>query len=313
MVALGRDSRMRDLAEGAEREGDALLRPEDTRRLVDSFSLSARPITPDAIPKLHELSVGVGWMHRTEDWATALRLGEGIYLTDEIGRPFGSAMWFPVAPDLARLGMVITTPRLQERGAGRWMMEQILARTGSRDLALHATHAAYRLYVALGFQTGPTVWQHQGIVTGAPPPDARVRPLRPEDGDAVHALDRRAYTADRHAALALFLEQSTGTVIEEGGRVTGYALCRRFGRGHVVGPVVAATPDDAVALAAPHVLAHRGRFLRIDTAKTEGPFIAMLRACGLTAHDRVTSMWRGQSRACDPGMQVFALANQAIG
>ncbi|WP_330447776.1 hypothetical protein FLP41_02065 (plasmid) [Paracoccus marcusii] len=42
------------------------------------------------------------------------------------------------------------------------MMEQILARTGSRDLALHATHAAYRLYVALGFQTGPRVWQHQG-------------------------------------------------------------------------------------------------------------------------------------------------------
>lgn len=294
-------------------KGDAFQMPDDTQRLVDSFSLSARPITPEAIPKLHELSVGVGWMHRTEDWATALRLGSGIYLTDEIGRPFGSAMWFPVAPDLARLGMVITTPRLQERGAGRWMMEQILARTGPRDLALHATHAAYRLYVALGFQTGPRVWQHQGIVTAAPDPDPRVRSLTAGDLEAVHALDTRAYTADRRQALALFLEQSTGTVIEEGGRIAGYALCRRFGRGHVVGPVVAATPEAAVALAAPHVAAHRGRFLRIDTRETEGPFLEMLRACGLSAHDSVTGMWRGQVRAPDPGAHVFALANQAIG
>ncbi len=74
----------------------------NTQRMVDSFSLSARPITSNAIPKLHELSVGVGWMHRTEDWITALPW-RGLYLTDEIGRPFGSAMWFPVAPDLARL------------------------------------------------------------------------------------------------------------------------------------------------------------------------------------------------------------------
>lgn len=87
-------------------------------------------MTPDDIPLLHELSVAVGWMHRAEDWGTALRLGSGIFLTDEIGRPFGSAMWFPVADDLAMLGMVITTPRLQERGAARWMMDQILSQTG---------------------------------------------------------------------------------------------------------------------------------------------------------------------------------------
>lgn len=287
--------------------------PDDPQRRVDSFSLSARPITPEAIPKLHELSVGVGWMHRTEDWATALRLGEGIYLTDEIGRPFGSAMWFPMAEDYARLGMVITTPRLQERGAGRWMMEQILGRTGGRDLALHATRAAYRLYVALGFQTGPLVWQHQGIVTAAPPESPAVRPLRPEDREGVHALDTRAYTAERRQALALFLEQSSGTVIEDGGRITGYALCRRFGRGHVVGPVVASSAAEAVALAAPHVAAHRGRFLRIDTRDTEGAFVEMLKASGLAAHDTVTSMSLGKPRPVDPTAHIFALANQAVG
>ncbi len=270
-------------------------------------------MTPDDIPLLHELSVAVGWMHRAEDWGTALRLGSGIFLTDEIGRPFGSAMWFPVADDLAMLGMVITTPRLQERGAARWMMDQILSQTGSRDLGLNATRAAFRLYLSLGFKPGLTVWQHQGIVTDSPAPDPQVRPMRPEDRDAVHALDSRAYTAHRRQALDLLLDQSTGTVIEEAGLITGYALCRRFGRGRVVGPIVAGSARDAAAVTGPHLAANRGQFLRIDTRETGGDLVDLLNACGLQAHDTVTTMALGNPRPVDPDAHVFGLANQAIG
>ena len=286
---------------------------KQSHRLVDSYDLVARPITPDDIPQLHELSVAVGWMHRAEDWAVALRLGEGIFLADDIGRPFGSAMWFPVADDLAMLGMVITTPRLQDRGAGRWMMEEILARTGGRDLALNATRAAFRLYLALGFQPGRTVWQHQGIVNACPQPQSHVRTMRSEDWPAIRSLDARAYSAPRRVALDLFLEQSVGTVIETDRGITGYALCRRFGRGHVVGPIVAGTPDDAAALVIPHLAAHRGRYLRIDTRETEGVFVDLLKDSGLLARDTVTTMTLGRPRPVDPDAHIYALAIQAIG
>ncbi|WP_372801016.1 GNAT family N-acetyltransferase [Paracoccus seriniphilus] len=280
---------------------------------LDSFTLEARDMTPADIPALHELSVAVGWMHRAEDWAVTLELGEGIFLTDEIGRPVGSAMWFPMSDELAMLGMVITTPRLQERGAGRWMMEQILSRTGGRDLALNATRAAFRLYLALDFQPGPKVWQHMGIVSAVPEDSGRTRQMRAEDRAAIHALDSRAYGTDRRKALELFLDQSVGTVLEEDGQITGYALCRRFGRGHVVGPIIAATPQDAAALAAPHIAAHHGQFLRIDTRDTDGPFFQMLTAHGLASRDSVTSMTRGRAREVDLQAHVFALANQAVG
>ena len=286
---------------------------DSTSRMIDSFALEPRPITPADIPLLHELSVAVGWMHRAEDWATALRLGSGIFLRDEIGRPFGSAMWFPVADDMAMVGMVITTPRLQERGAARWMMEQILAQTGNRDLGLNATRAAFRLYLSLGFKPGLTVWQHQGIVTATPAADPRVRPMRPDDFDAVRALDIRGYTARRDQALNLFLDQSSGTVIEEAGRITGYALCRRFGRGHVVGPIVAGTARDAAAVTGPHLAAHLGQYLRIDTRETEGEFVDLLNVSGLKARDTVTTMTLGNPRPVDPDAHVFALAIQAIG
>lgn len=297
---------------------------DQSYHLTDSFPLMAKPITPDDIAPLHALSVAVGWMHRAEDWAVALRLGEGIFLTDEIGRPFGSAMWFPVADDLGMVGMVITTPRLQERGAGTWMMQQILGRTGGRDLGLNATRAAFRLYLTLGFQAGLTVWQHQGVVTALTdaPTDAtapyaasaRVRPMRPEDRAAIHALDTRAYTAHRRVALDMFLDHSTGTVSQDAaGRITGYALCRRFGRGHVVGPIVAADADEAAALTAPHLAEHMGRYIRIDTRETEGAFIDLLNNHGLRMQDSVTTMTLGHPRPVDAGAHIYALAIQAIG
>lgn len=69
-------------------------------RQLDSFTLEARDMTPADIPALHELSVAVGWMHRAEDWAVTLELGEGIFLTDEIGGPSALPCGFPCRTSL---------------------------------------------------------------------------------------------------------------------------------------------------------------------------------------------------------------------
>ena len=94
--------------------------------------------------------------------------------------------------------------------------------------------------------------------------------MTPADEPAVRALDAAALTAERRAVLDALLAVSKGTVVERGGEVVGFALCRRFGRGHVVGPVVGASEADAVALVAPHVAANAGRFLRLDTRGAGG-------------------------------------------
>ena len=39
-----------------------------------------------------------------------------------------------------------------------------------------------------------------------------------------------------------------------------------------------------MALITPHVAAHAGRFLRLDTLEVEGPFRAYLEACGLSLY-----------------------------
>ncbi|WP_348627650.1 hypothetical protein [Rhizobium sp. L9] len=64
------------------------------------------------------------------------------------------------------------------------------------------------------------------------------------------------------------MAHSKGVVLVRSGRVEAFALCRRFGRSHVVGPVVAVSDADAIAVVHPHALEHAGSFLRLDTRES---------------------------------------------
>ncbi len=280
---------------------------------LDSYELVARPMVMADVPSLHALSIGVQWPHRPEDWEMLIRFGHGLVAEDAIGRLVGSAMWWPMEPDFARIGMVITTPRLQEQGAARWLMQQIMRHIGARDMALTATREALRLYLSLGFKSGATVFQLQGNVTKAPAVVPGARPMTAAHEAAVRALDAAALGAKRREVLDALLAVSTGTVVERDGKVVGFALCRRFGRGHVVGPVVAASERDALALVSPHVVAHAGQFLRLDTREAEGPVRDYLEACGLSLFDTGTSMTLGRERPPKGPAGIYGLASHSLG
>jgi GNAT superfamily N-acetyltransferase len=284
------------------------------RRL--GYEIAIRPMAESDLDQLHQLSIGVGWPHRPEDWRLVIGLGHGIVACDAIGRVLGSAMWWPFGESLATVGMVITSPRLQAQGAGRELMEMIFAQTGARDLRLSSTKAGYRLYRSLGFEPTGRIFQHQGKAlppcapASAPP---GLRPVVPSDLDALVALDASAYGADRRAALTALLPVSVGTLLERDGAVVGFALCRPFGRGHVVGPIVAEDDAMAIALFSQHAQAHQGDFLRVDTAQEQGAFGAFLESCGLTIFDTVTPMIRGRAHGPDSAARIYGLVNQALG
>ena len=180
------------------------MKTEPVKQL-DSYELVARPMVMADIPSLHALSIGVQWPHRPEDWEMLIRLGHGVVAEDAIGRVVGSAMWWPMEPDFARIGMVITTPRLQEQGAARWLMQQIMRPIGARDMALTATREALRLYLSFGFKLGATVFQLQGNVTKAPAVAPGARPMTAAHEAAVRALDAAALGAKRREVIDALL------------------------------------------------------------------------------------------------------------
>lgn len=284
------------------------------RRL--DYELDIRPMTPADIDQAHQLSIGVGWPHRPEDWRLVLEVGHGFVACDAIGRALASAMWWPFGQHFATVGMVITSPRLQMQGAGRRLMDTIFEQSGDRDLRLNSTKAGYRLYRSLGFEPVGRIFQHQGKAEDAAPAsaaDVAVRPVVAADHDAIARLDAMAYGADRTRVITALMAQSAGTIVERDGKAVGFALCRRFGRGHVVGPIVAEDDETAIALTRPHVQAHEGSFLRVDTAQEQGLFGGFLEACGMTIFDTVTTMIRGRNHGALGAARTFGLVNQALG
>lgn len=288
-----------------------------TSKRLQSYELTLRDLQDQDVGKLHQLSVGVGWPHRPDDWRMLLKLGKGFAGCDKIGRIVGSAMWFPMGDDFATIGMAITSPQLQALGGGRWLMNHIMQQCHGRRLQVNVPGAAYRLYDSLGFRPVAVVHQHQGgaIDPGEVPvpADARLRPLDAADLADISRLDQAAFGADRAAILAELLTRSDGTVLERDGHIAGFALCRRFGRGHVVGPVVARDAGDAMALTAPHVARHAGSFLRVDTAQSEGGYTEFLSRCGMPEFDRVTTMSLNPKAESDFGFLTFALASHTLG
>ncbi len=286
---------------------------------LKSFELVARDIVEVDVNLLHALSIAVGWPHRPKDWDLLRRAGHGIVAVDGIGRVFGSAMWFPHGDDFATIGLVITTPRTQAQGTGRWLMEQVLERCGTRNLSLNSTHAADNLYVSLGFTKEAIVYQYQGEVAptipAVPALDGELSALSSDKLEEITALDTRAFGTNREKLLALLSENAAICTLRRGGEIVGYSMSREFGRGHVIGPIVASNDHDAIHLTAVHLKDLTGRFARVDTREKDGIFVEFLQQSRLTVSETVTTMSKGRRflNREDTKPWVYGLAGHALG
>ena len=287
--------------------------------LLDAFTITARDIAQTDVQSLLALSVSVGWSHRAEDWQFMCEAGRGRVATDELGRVHGTAMWFPSGDRHATIGMVITTPRLQTHGGGQWLTRHILEQTQGRALGLHATEQSHRLFLSLGFTDEGTVYRRQGRV-GIPPelapaPDAEIRALSDADISAIRKLDRAATGLDRRILIDALLRRSRGMVLSRMGRLEACALMRPFGRGMVIGPIIAGNEEDALRVLHPLIVDQAGRFVRIDFGDEAGRLADFAEQCGLPVDEKVTRMSRGGPWPFSKGStsRLFAPASQATG
>ncbi|MBK1624119.1 GNAT family N-acetyltransferase [Afifella marina] len=263
------------------------------------------------------LSQAENWPHRTEDWAMVAAVSQGFVATKG-GRVVGTAFTTPFGPDLATIDMIIVDRAVRGQGLGRRLMEAVIETSGSRNLRLVATEDGLPLYKKLGFEERGGIVQHQGAVPSLRrseilPVDVEV--ARDGDLDAIIDLDRAAYGGDRRALVGqLFAAGAEAVVLREKGWVTGFGICRPFGRGRVIGPVVAANAEAAKRLILSLIERHPGEFLRIDTRRDTGlsPWIIEL---GFPEAGSGVAMARGEPPrvARDGEPTTFTLVSQAFG
>lgn len=255
------------------------------------------------------LSASFGWPHRVADWEAFLALGHGVGWRDGEGLG-GTALWFPLDDTHASIGLVQVAVALQGRGLGRRLMRAAMEAAAPRSLVLHATAEGAALYASLGFRAGEGVEQWQGTFTGMSAPDMPVRRGGTADRAAIGYLDRAATGLARGAVLEAWLADSASALAEPDAAPVGYALRRRFGRGTLIGPLVA--PDAATAAALVAALAEPG-FLRLDLPVAGLPLAGRLAAAGLCRVASVRAMTTGCWPAPVGPAWRMALGSQAVG
>lgn len=267
---------------------------------------------PEHIEGAVALSRQENWPHRPQDWQMALRLSSGVVALDDQGRVTGTILVTPYGADCAMINMVIVDRNVRGKGLGRRLMDQALALAGDRPLRLVATTDGMPLYEKLGFVPSGTIRQHQGTVAALGAPDG-VEAAGAGDLPDIKTLDRGAYGADRETLIDALAERGQFAVIRRNGAIEAYAAIRPFGRGEVIGPVIAGDAEEAKSLIRFFAASRPGAFLRVDTDSRTGladwlTEIGLAHVGGGVTMDRPSSRSAAQARP-----KVYALANQALG
>lgn len=265
------------------------------------------------LPQALSLSSALGWPYRLEDWAFAHGLGQGLALEQD-GRLIGTAMRWDYGAAYGSVGMIIVANAFKGRGYGARLVDALLAGAGPRNLFLNATQEALELYRRRGFVITGELHQHQGVLapSGSEPPPARIRTAEAADLAQIMKLDLAALGMPRHELLRRLMESGTMLVLGDPGEESGYATCRAFGRGHVIGPVVAARIEDARALIDAAMSRLQGHFVRVDTPRDLG-LGPWLEARGLERVDTASAMVRGTLPQLTGSARVYALCSQSLG
>ncbi|MGF6265715.1 GNAT superfamily N-acetyltransferase [Paraburkholderia youngii] len=283
-----------------------------------------RRLTANDLPAAQRLSAAIGWPHRREDWGFSAHTGIG-FVAETAGALVGTVVCWKFGADQATLGMLLVAPQHRGLGIGRTLLAYALDEIGKRDITLYATDAAQPMCDALGFEPCGALDQMQGAAFRPPlvalAANERLRPLGASDAVQLVELASRASGLDRSHVLPPLLDLADGIALDRDGELLGFSLFRRFGRGFLIGPVVAGASPDAVhakALIRHWLALNEGALVRIDVPHGQG-LRTWLTGLGLAPTETVVRMrriasaqTRSEPRRADGSLLQYAVIAQSL-
>ena len=279
-----------------------------------SKNVDIRILTPDDLPGALALSTLMGWNQRGEDWRRLTDLapsGSFVALDGErvvgtaIGIDYGGCGW---------IAMMLVDPGYRGRGLGARLLEAALgAIPGHVPVRLDATPLGRPLYERYGFvlETALTRLVRPATAPAVVAGNAMVR-IGPQDLADIAAIDAAIFGGSRPR----LLERIHAEAPEYAWRASDAAQTQyclgRYGRlFDQVGPIVAATPDTAIALAAAALAEARGKAVVVDAYDAHHGFAAWLQSAGFEPQRPLYRMRReGNARA--EGRRMASVTEFAI-
>ncbi len=226
-------------------------------------NITYRSAKPDDIEKLgtiaYEAFYNISTKHNFPpdfpDPETGIGLAGMMISRDDIfsvvaenGKILGSNFLWE-ADEIDGVGPITVDPAEQNSSIGRELMERVLRRSAENGKAgIRLVQAAYHnrslaLYTKLGFDVVEPLSAMNGTPFTAEIEDRTVRPLTSKDVEAANKLCIAAHGISRRNEIAGAAESGSGIVVENSGRLSGYATLLGF-----FGHAVAQTNEDLKAL-----------------------------------------------------------------
>ena len=255
------------------------------------------------------------------DWAAAEGWNPGLddaapfHATDPGGFFLAEAQGAPVAvisvvnhnDSFAFLGFYICRPDCRGRGVGFGLWQHALAHAGGRTVGLDGVADQQANYAKSGFlRTGATT-RYAGSL--APEAHPHIRPAAAGDLAAIAGLDREANGLDRSAFVRAWTRPTPTRathVLEDNGRIAGFATARDCREGVKLGPIVAPDPARALTLAQASLAGRAQGPVFIDLPQVSTGFAARLTDLGFVPTFATARMYRGPAPAAGPSLQAIA-------
>jgi GNAT superfamily N-acetyltransferase len=285
--------------------------------LIDRLTIGE--LEAGAVAEAFALTVEAGWNQTAEDLAFFLSHGTVYAARDVAGRLIATAAVLPYSgnsPDelgFAWVSLVVVTASQRGRGLGTRMLLQCIDELRRRSLPglLDATPAGEKVYTPLGFKPVLGLQRWQGEGGGACGLHERVRPLVAAGIARIADFDASVFGAQRQALLAHFCARA-GTRGFELADGIGYALVRSGRVASQLGPVVATSAGDAIALIDAATSSTRGR-LFVDVPDAQTKIAAWLGAHGFTLQRPLLRMALGRASPLGDPARMFAIAGPEYG
>lgn len=257
-----------------------------------------RVMTPADIPAGMRLKDVAGWNQTCQDWERFLQLNpDGCYVAERDGRVVGTVATIIYEGRLAWVGMVLVDPALRGQGIGTALLRQAIAHLDARRIPcirLDATPQGRPLYERLGFKAEYETDRYALRRTAC---QAVASSRESEDLDAIVAMDREAFGADRSDLLRSVADAAPefAMLARQGERLEGYALGRRGSLADHLGPWMARNERAARAVLE-SFLDRSGRdMMFVDVLRDNRWARTLLNEKGFEFARPLTRMYRGEN------------------
>lgn len=270
------------------------------------------------IPGLVGLSDEVGWDYNRQELLTVFKTGI-IFGCKKEGQLIACAAIIPY--DLQRvvsIGMVIVHPKYRGMGLGKKVTTACVQSVNltQSTVILVATEEGRVLYEKLGFKMVQSIYKYTHTISESlnVQSSPHTFPYQDKYFHEIVSLDEKAFGDRREGFLRKRIKQSEKSVVivDEAGKVTGYALLIHTPNNAIIGPVVSENHSQAVALIQEQLVNLTGN-VRIDLMNPNHEVTQFLKGVGFEQVTQPPLMALGRGVLSERNNQLVALASQAFG